>query len=649
MLMRRILAVVGACVLGLAAFAPGASAAAPGTADPGLSAADRAAPSAGMPPAAKPAPGAAPRGPNPFLALLPDPSKADYAGWSAWLKQRAPQLAKARLQQKQSSPRALVSTPIVVDEDEPAGGLGSNDKPASAEIVAGFGTAAGKNPAMRVLGGLSLESVTADEVDPNTEDDGAIPLAGDTGIGTLHDGIVTAGVIGDGPHGEAGTGTGDFDFYRIEANEGERITVETDTPTGPLDTMVVLYDAAGDLLARNDDVAFPDLDSKLTYQVTTGGTYYAVVVGYNTIPADPTDPASGDGSGSEGPYTVTITSAGADRDFFAIKLRKGDVLGASVKGAATYLTVFDTVPREVHGSDQDASALYPMISPLIGGGNAVTDYVASRAGWHYVGIGTGDGRYDATVEAYRPALEGRAPTQTLFLDFDGARVNTAVFDGPGVVQLSPLSAFVPLWGLPRVDEDAVIDAVVARVTENVKQDMVASGLNNRFRLRVLNSRDHADPFGQPNVSRIIVGGTIEESGVDTIGISQSIDPGNFETEETALVLLDVLSAPTGGASLNTYLKANSDRIAFVGDALGNVISHEAGHFFGNWHTDELNANANLEDQGGNPALMFGVGPDRVGGTADDVDVDFGDDTFHPDEGFVGTEDTLGRIAAAVTS
>jgi hypothetical protein len=44
-----------------------------------------------------------------------------------------------------------------------------------------------------------------------------------------------------------------------------------------------------------------------------------------------------------------------------------------------------------------------------------------------------------------------------------------------------------------------------------------------------------------------------------------------------------------------------------------------------------------------------VGPDGVGGTADDVDVDYGDDQFEPSEGFVGMEDTLGRIAFGVTS
>ena len=118
------------------------------------------------------------------------------------------------------------------------------------------------------------------------------------------------------------------------------------------------------------------------------------------------------------------------------------------------------------------------------------------------------------------------------------------------------------------------------------------------------------------------------------------------------MLLDILSDPAGeqgDPSLNTYLTPASDRVAFVGQAVGNVASHEAGHFFGNWHVDQFNDAANLMDQGGNFPVLYGVGPDKVGGTADDDDVDFGEDNFNPNEGFFGIEDTLSRLAVALTS
>ena len=109
----------------------------------------------------------------------------------------------------------------------------------------------------------------------------------------------------------------------------------------------------------------------------------------------------------------------------------------------------------MHGSDQDASFIYPMDSPLPGGGNAVTDYVATKAGWHYVGVADGAGAYDITVEAYRPPLQG---------DHADADAVPGLRRRPGqhrrlrrhraTVTLSPFAAFLAKWGITRADEDA---------------------------------------------------------------------------------------------------------------------------------------------------------------------------------------------------
>jgi hypothetical protein len=89
---------------------------------------------------------------------------------------------------------------------------------------------------------------------------------------------------------------------------------------------------------------------------------------------------------------------------------------------------------------------------------------------------------------------------------------------------------------------------VATVKENALTDLRNNGQNPNVALQILNSRDNADVFGQPNVHRVIVGGTIAESGISTIGIAQFIDPGNFGNEDSALVLLDIMSNPSGAAS-----------------------------------------------------------------------------------------------------
>jgi len=661
--MRRSIVTVGALVLGLVAFTPGAAPAAPGAAapghtDPGRSAADQASIDAGFGVAPKAAPGTKPKGPNPWLAMVPDVAKVDFSGWQSYMSAHSSAKSAARLKAvAAASPTArAAATPVAVEEQEPDNTAGANDRPATAQQIDGFGTGAGRFSKARIHGNLTPEVVPVAERARTREDDGSITLAGDSTVDTAAQGVRTAAAIGDGPHGRrTGNGSNDFDFYKIHATAGKQIAVATSTPTGLLDTVVVLYSPTGTVLAGNDD-SNGTLDSTMTYDALTSGTVYAMVAAYSGLPADPFDSGSGGGIGSdtpptEGPYTVTITSSSVDVDFFGIRLKAGDVIGASMKGAATALTVYDTSRREVHGSKQDASFIYPPASPLPGGGVAVTDYVAAKSGWHYIGLKDGAGAYDVTLEAYRPPLQGAKQAQKLYLDFDGGRVNTGVFGGKGNVDLSPFSAFVARWGLTNADRDRLIDAVVAGVTENLKSDLVASGLNAKFKLTILNSKDNPDSWGAPNVSRIVVGGTIGESGVSTIGISQSIDPGNFETEETALVLLDEVSQPAGPAdSMNTYIRPASDKVAFLGHALSNVVAHEAGHFFGDWHTDNLDSKANVMDSGGeNFDVLYGVGPDKIGGTADDVDVDFGNDIFSVVEGFIGTQDTLRRVAFGLTS
>jgi hypothetical protein len=579
---------------------------------------------------------------NPLLSIVPDSSKIDYAYWKGVTEQKSKARAAAAAKARAATKAAV--EPLLVDEQEPDAVRGGNDTTANAQLIPQFGTGSGKRPAARILGTLAPPPAPA-TLPAVPEDNGSIPLAGETGL-TNGRSVSTSGTIGDGPHGSAGDGTGDFDFYAVRGvAAGSRIVADITTPAGSeLDSMLILYNAAGEEVAFNDDEDFGILDSLLTARVPAAGDYFLAVAGFPNLPADPNDSGSGDGAGAEGAYGLTIGLNNTDVDYYAVNLRPGDVLSGSVTGAGTSLQVFDTAGTEVFGSTQDASSIYPANTPLTGGGNAVVDHVVKKAGKYYVAVGGGSGNYDVTLEAYRSGPLRTGATQTIFLDFDGARVNTGIFGGPGVRTLSPFSAFLGRWGIPASQQNAVINRVIATVTENLKTDF--SGTN----IRILNSRDNADPFGQANVSRLIIGGTIEESGIETIGIAQSIDPGNYETEETALILLDVVSGDVdewGDASFNYYITPASDKVKFVGTALGNIASHEAGHYLGNWHVDQFNDVLNLMDQGGNFPLLYAVGPDGIGGTADDPDVDFGPDTLNPNEGFTGIEDTYTRVKYAL--
>jgi serralysin len=85
------------------------------------------------------------------------------------------------------------------------------------------------------------------------------------------------------------TGNGDynFDYYKVTVTAGTTLTFDIDN-TFALDTIILLYDVAGNRLAFNDDGSitqgaegsiFPQ-DSYLTFTVTRTGTYYLQVAEY---------------------------------------------------------------------------------------------------------------------------------------------------------------------------------------------------------------------------------------------------------------------------------------------------------------------------------------------------------------------------------
>ena len=85
-------------------------------------------------------------------------------------------------------------------------------------------------------------------------------------------------------------------------------------------------------------------------------------------------------------------------------------------------------------------------------------------------------------------------------------------------------------------------------------------------------------------------------------------------------------------------------IGLVGRVLGFIASHEAGHLLGNWHTAPGNGVTGIMDTA--HVDQLGLGTDLVFGTDDDVDVDFVTDELI--EGHIGHEDTLTRVAFALS-
>jgi hypothetical protein len=251
-----------------------------------------------------------------------------------------------------------------------------------------------------------------------------------------------------------------------------------------------------------------------------------------------------------------------------------------------------------------------------------------------------DRSYQAELGIFRPTA---ALPQKIVLEFAGATIDTRKFGletANNQVKLSGLTTFLPRFGLTAADRPEL----VKRITDTVRENLVAASGGGPVDVTSADNAG-ASGFGTPGVSRVLIGGSSQEAGISTVGISESVDPGNFAREETALVLLDRLSGPvTEAVSLSHYLPTTANherRVEFVGRALGNIASHEAGHFLGSWHTDTATPKHDLMAPG-DVVGAFGFGADKLGGTPDDVRSQFGQDTFAPQEGFTGTEDTRNR-------
>ncbi|MCH7688357.1 MAG: PPC domain-containing protein, partial [Planctomycetes bacterium] len=464
------------------------------------------------------------------VTVLPDP-RLEYVSFGV---QDADKLFALRASTKIASSFGSENFTNLINEteDEAPATRDENDSFFDAQFILGFGTGLGEDDEADIKGVLAVGDSPIVR-DPFTEDDGSIQLAGSTGLITGKSFVVNNAQIGDGLHGSTGTGTGDFDFYKIpNVLARQTITVDLDTPNSGLDTVAFIFASDGVEVAFNDNDDFSS-DSFITFTASADDTYYVAVTGSpQTMILNPFDSSSGSGSGSEGAYNITIGLDSSDVDFYSFELEPGDIIGAAVTGGANLITLydpndtlFDPNGLELIGSSQDLSFLAPSSSPLSSlNGNAVLSAVAGIGGTYSVAVTSGTGAYDLSLRVFRPFLE-RQPAgavQTIFLDFDGAVIDTSIFPGGiGTATLSPLSSFLPNWGLTAADENTVITAIVNAFEENISEDIRLFGLNGNFDfsgidgdfdIEILNSRDDVDPFGQPNVSSVIIGGTFQEFG-----------------------------------------------------------------------------------------------------------------------------------------
>ncbi len=601
-------------------------------------------------------------GPNPWTSIVPGRDPVEIDAWNR---------IAAALGQSDRARQALVA-PLVVDDNEAVGQQGMNDSAGDGQLIEGFGTGRGEEQTAVVRGVLDGEiPVTPPPpTDPgdcaSIEDDGAIQLSSPTGAAT-DTGVACSGTIGDGPFGET---SGDFDFWSLgPLAAGQPVNIALTAPGEANDLQAVLIFATDN--AQIVDVRVASVAGEtLTLEAfaPANANYNVAIVDIDTGISNPFDSSSGSGAAGTGDYVLGVSVGTVppptEVDFYLVDLEAGDTIRAGFNVQARgEAAIIDPNGVLMQAGAQSIGFAYPEDSPLRHFAQIGVDHVAKDSGRYAIAV-AGVGNYEGELFVSRPGLQttGGTDQQILFIDFDGAILNPSIFGGPDAdIPMSPLSSFLAAWGLGPDDEDAVIDAVMASVVENLSGDLRviggngdrdASGIGGEFDVEILNSRDDADVWGQPNVSRVIVGGTIQELGIGTVGIAESIDPGNFDTTETGIVLLDLLSLPAeleSGFLNDLPLAEGAGMIDLIGVAVGNIVAHEAGHFLGNWHSARFSDVDAIMDEGGNLAGTIGLGPDGVFGSPDDSDTDFADDVYSFDEGFVGVSQSPIRTGFAFST
>jgi hypothetical protein len=365
-------------------------------------------------------------------------------------------------------------------------------------------------------------------------------------------------------------------------------------------------------------------------------------------------------------------NATGDHDWFKVQLRKGDVIGATVTGEEG----FDTTVRLVNadgellvGNDDNYffgadRHLLPDESPLPITTSSSTDagayYVVPEAGKYFLDVGAFDdaqaGAYDLDLAVARPGLEA-APSgtrQAVFLDFDGSTVDMAEYNfdpGLGTATFASLADSLPRWGMSADKEDVIIDGILAAFAAKLG-NVALTGGNDHFGVRVLNSRDHADPGDDPYVSRLRIGAIAEQAVSDLIpgGVAQFTDVGNFKSDDEAMVNLHFFDEVVDAIDAGFFaVHAPLTAVDVAITAFSDLSLHEFGHILGALHGEQppqiVGPGAGLMDLD----VRSSLGEDFEYGSADDVYLQYIAEPFRPEEGFTGINDTLTTVAFALST
>ena len=205
----------------------------------------------------------------------------------------------------------------------------------------------------------------------------------------------------------------DPDWWRVELQAGDLVSVSVDTPASNVDSYVELYNAAGQQLTGNDDSG-PDADAFIShYAVTESGSYY-VRVGKGYYSSESGDyalrverargiqlesDASYQNDAISGANALALTQAGTHQTATVA----GTVMapsGSNLDEDVFALGVFNTGNVvELNTRLPGTSTLVPKVTLLDAAGQVIADSDGNPGDGHVLATLAGDGAIYARVES----------------------------------------------------------------------------------------------------------------------------------------------------------------------------------------------------------------------------------------------------------
>jgi hypothetical protein len=577
---------------------------------------------------------------NPHLAILPADSQPNY---DHWLQKSAS--SPAFKTSRSLAPKTLTHTQVeqAVNEQESNSLFGENDTKAMAQTLS-----LDYNQLTGIYGTLAIQptpQVFSDSHSQSLEVNDTSLSASVIDFSQANSKHIIQGSLNDGQQSPAGR---DFDILKLNnLNPHWPLYIEYDAPEFS-DAEISFSDEQLEQFVHY----IPEFYSVLPFYNHFESSLYVAVGASELDDKDAFENTSSrSGFSNLNDYSLSFYQPEVDLDYFQITLNEGDLLSVTSHSSNVLLQIESPLERFVAGLSP-IGFIYPANSPAIKTGVSNIAYTATESGTHTILVRAGDiirhsTDYEVLIQRTQSSAQEQDEPQVVFLDFNGATLNGLPFNGINEnITLSGLSHYLEDFELQSQHEAELIEEIVKVFTLHFETLINGYSGNANLQLTILNSAQHPDPFGEKNVSRIIIGGGIEELKLATIGIAQSLDPGNFNKEETGIVLLDLLSSQDNQANSLNFLSrdASVSKLSLVAHAVGTIAAHELGHILSGFHTDNSNSTYNIMDAGGNSNNRLGIGEDGIFGTHDDGLVSFQQDKYDPNLNYFGQQDTPNQIA-----